>query len=478
MLSHSPPVWEHIAHDPRCKPMEVKPGIVAYSCWPNCPTTEGYDDIDERGECWRLVSPGCRPVGTKRVKGTNIPGPGARGVGFGEASDKTNGIQRYAKPDGTEAVAAYECEPGCPIFLLDQQSGTIKDRNSKRGVVHSGERNGYDGGWADSSHPGYNGDEGGASRFFKTFDGEYECVEDCPVRLLDEQSGTLKTNPGTARSEHGKGNFFHAGRKPGMKLSEGNEGGSSRFFKQFDGEAVPLCDVCGTRMIAAWSTHTDRLWVFWRCPQGGDDHGIKETEGWPETEPGFFYQAKASRRERNAGLEGMPEQRVKVSTPPGPGRARNEEGITEDGKWVTPPRQNSHPTVKSIALMRYLCRLITPPNGTILDPFCGSGSTGCAAVLEGFNFVGIEKEEEYATLAKKRIEYWSLPESERQSGKAPAKKRTAYGFKDTDVLRRCPEHSEPIPSGSTTYKCGCAKVWHKVEAAGPTEPTEPPETLF
>jgi site-specific DNA-methyltransferase (adenine-specific) len=60
--------------------------------------------------------------------------------------------------------------------------------------------------------------------------------------------------------------------------------------------------------------------------------------------------------------------------------------------------------------MRYLCRLITPPHGLILDPFMGSGSTGKAAILEGFNFVGIEKEEQYVEIAKARIEAASKQE--------------------------------------------------------------------
>lgn len=57
--------------------------------------------------------------------------------------------------------------------------------------------------------------------------------------------------------------------------------------------------------------------------------------------------------------------------------------------------------------MRWLCRLVTPPGGTILDPFAGSGSTGCAAVLEDFDFVGVEREAEYAEIARARIEWWS-----------------------------------------------------------------------
>ena len=66
-------------------------------------------------------------------------------------------------------------------------------------------------------------------------------------------------------------------------------------------------------------------------------------------------------------------------------------------------RRNNHHTVKPTALMRYLCRLVTPPGGVVLDPFTGSGSTGKAAVLEGFRFIGIEREAEYVEIAKARI---------------------------------------------------------------------------
>ncbi|HET8550917.1 MAG TPA: site-specific DNA-methyltransferase [Gammaproteobacteria bacterium] len=66
-------------------------------------------------------------------------------------------------------------------------------------------------------------------------------------------------------------------------------------------------------------------------------------------------------------------------------------------------RKNHHPTVKPLALMRYLVRLVTPPDGVVLDPFMGSGSTGCAAVLEGFGFVGIEREADYVVIARARI---------------------------------------------------------------------------
>jgi site-specific DNA-methyltransferase (adenine-specific) len=118
----------------------------------------------------------------------------------------------------------------------------------------------------------------------------------------------------------------------------------------------------------------------------------------------FFYTSKASRREREAGLEGMPEREypVAVIQTQGVGLA----GESLNGKQVARSR-NHHPTVKPIALMRWLCRLVTPKGGLILDPFTGSGTTGCAAVLEGFRFVGVEREPEYAAIAEKRIAHWA-----------------------------------------------------------------------
>ena len=72
-----------------------------------------------------------------------------------------------------------------------------------------------------------------------------------------------------------------------------------------------------------------------------------------------------------------------------------------------PKRANVHPTVKPLDLMGYLVKLITPPKGTVLDPFCGSGSTLCSAALEGFKCLGIEREAEYVEIAKARYSHWS-----------------------------------------------------------------------
>jgi len=112
----------------------------------------------------------------------------------------------------------------------------------------------------------------------------------------------------------------------------------------------------------------------------------------------LVYCAKASRAERDAGCESLPLTERKTLndyTRPSEGRTAAKNGCN--------PLRNHHPTVKPLALMRYLCRLVTPPNGLILDPFMGSGTTGMAAKAEGFRFVGIEISAEYCEIAEKRI---------------------------------------------------------------------------
>lgn len=112
----------------------------------------------------------------------------------------------------------------------------------------------------------------------------------------------------------------------------------------------------------------------------------------------FFYVAKASKRERNAGLESLEPKESGIKNDSGC-------GFSEGDPYKKVLNQNHHPTVKPIKLMQYLVRLITPPQGTVLDPFMGSGTTGIAAKSKGFDFVGIEREQEYLKIATKRIEH-------------------------------------------------------------------------
>lgn len=171
----------------------------------------------------------------------------------------------------------------------------------------------------------------------------------------------------------------------------------------------------------------------------------------------FFYCPKANKKDRN---EGMPDEIPVFS-----GRPRREDGSViyrEDNpeEWAAAMqkrsrkdstalagaeeklqglgggRMNTHPTVKPTELMAYLCRLVTRPGGVVLDPFMGSGSTGKAAVLNGYEFIGCEMSEEYLSIAKTRIEYAQSPEykSGTATPKKEAKKEVKKEKKSTEAF--------------------------------------------
>jgi DNA modification methylase len=121
----------------------------------------------------------------------------------------------------------------------------------------------------------------------------------------------------------------------------------------------------------------------------------------------FRYCAKASKSEREAGLDGLRKASAGELTG---GRAEGSAGLnsprTGAGR-TSSGRANVHPTVKPINLMRWLVRLVTPPGGIVLDPFTGSGTTGCAAVLESVRFLGLELSPEYVEIAEARIRHWT-----------------------------------------------------------------------
>jgi DNA modification methylase len=187
---------------------------------------------------------GCVPCGTRRVRGTNPPGPNPGGKAMQGGGLCVPPAQRYAAADGTEEVAAWRCVDECPVRQLDAQAG---ERGGGYGVRGKGRRT-------------------------------YNAACDLS---LDNATG--------------------------QTVGYGDAGGPSR----------------------------------------------------------FFYCAKASRADRGAG--------------------------------------NTHPTVKPHELMRWLVRLVTPPGGAVLDPFCGSGSTGLACLAEGLRFTGIEQSKEYVRIARRRL---------------------------------------------------------------------------
>ncbi len=126
---------------------------------------------------------------------------------------------------------------------------------------------------------------------------------------------------------------------------------------------------------------------------------------WAEEDiPSLFYAAKASRRERDRGLEGMEDNPAPYDPETKGGAGLRIGRYDEQNPRRIAPVKNDHATVKPLSLMRYLITLITPPNGTVFDPFAGSGSTLVAARQLGFRSIGIELDAHYCEIAKRRIQ--------------------------------------------------------------------------
>jgi site-specific DNA-methyltransferase (adenine-specific) len=136
-------------------------------------------------------------------------------------------------------------------------------------------------------------------------------------------------------------------------------------------------------------------------PQYGDEGGASR----------FFYVSKASKKDRNEGLEGLESAFSGYSTRYCTACGKNVPYVGSCGcdadveMRPANPQQNIHPTVKPTTLMEYLVKLVTPVGGTVLDPFTGSGSTGKAAIRNGFRFIGVEMTEDYLPIIKARIEH-------------------------------------------------------------------------
>lgn len=125
----------------------------------------------------------------------------------------------------------------------------------------------------------------------------------------------------------------------------------------------------------------------------------------------FFYCAKANKKDRDEGCDSLEEKEI-AGKGNGLGRSCAICGASimdpcdcPERTFVNPKKKNHHPTVKPTDLMRYLVRMVCPEGGTVLDPFNGSGSTGKAAILEGFNYIGIDMDESYIEISKSRIEH-------------------------------------------------------------------------
>ncbi|HDS1222162.1 TPA: site-specific DNA-methyltransferase [Stenotrophomonas maltophilia] len=204
-----------------------------------------------------------------------------------------------------------------------------------------------------------------------------------------------RPTPGLNGSDNGRwpANLIHDGSAevlaafpaaPGQKATLSNDEGSARFSTVYEGGPLPRNGEASRNSANEGAV------------------GFKMRPGARRIDAGsaarFFYCAKATRADRDAGLDAFSKSAAgMVSNTSGQHMTRRDEG------YQVALRANHHPTVKPTDLMRYLCRLVTPAGGMVLDPFMGSGSTGKAAVLEGFQFIGIELDPAYAAIAEARI---------------------------------------------------------------------------
>jgi len=314
-------------------------------------------------------------VGALNIDATRVPyiSPDDRDSATPQGRCTNKGPGKIAEPDAGRDIERQEFErpplkgrmPG--NFLLChtpecRKVGTTKLKvgitsvaqtpEAQEGSIFAGVGSGTARGHADA-----NGEE--------TID-QWECAEGCPIRILDQQTGELPTSH---PSQIGQGENvnktkgIYGAKRSLVTTAYGDKGCASRYFNQFD-------------------------WVL-------------ESE-----EPPFFYQGKSPRSEREAGLIGViPCHKCQ--------KLHSRTHLDDKGREVRCIRC-PHPTVKPLKLAIWLTKLISRPGQTILDPFLGSGTTGCAAALENREFIGIEMDDAYFRIAEARIAYWStkLPKPE------------------------------------------------------------------
>lgn len=207
--------------------------------------------------------------------------------------------------------------------------------------------------------------------------------------------GTEPISHGTSKMDiRGKLGDFHT--RPRLEVEDHITEGRFPANILFDETAAEILD----KQSGISKAKKERVGIKGGSPIHQSKMKVNIEGKWPGDNGGgasrFFYIAKVSKKERNLGLEAFDEV----------DESKNKAFDVEGGrtsKYDLAVTKNTHPTLKPINLMTYLCRLITPPGGICLDPFMGSGSTGISACLEGFRFIGMELDEDYFKIAEARI---------------------------------------------------------------------------
>lgn len=223
-------------------------------------------------------------------------------------------------------------------------------------------------------------------------------IDGCRVDYLNEDDKESARPQGKCTNKVGAlaGSTQNDNKRTEFELSEHQGRFPANFIHDGSEEVVSLFPNTTSGAMKKAYAYTNNGFSM-GAPTGETKHLCEASSG---SAARFFYVAKASKSERNFGLEAFENKQRDDSRKEG-----NPGGDNPLLRGLSPV-QNVHPTVKPIALMRYLCRLVTPKEGTVLDPFCGSGTTGIGAKLEGLRFIGIEMNPEYVKIAEARIEAW------------------------------------------------------------------------
>jgi DNA modification methylase len=460
--------------------------------WKNASDLSGANEVTASGR-WpsNLLlqhSASCRKVGTQEIA-PHPQGPDRFQKTTGGKFSEAYGNQLAS--DKPEVMPVWECADGCPVQALDEQSG---DRPST--LTGRADPNGS------HQHPGREmhpnsaflgerthlsrvyADAGGASRFFTQIQGEeWECVDGCPVKALDDQSGDRRSNL-TGRADPNvthvdlakpsdKVGFMRGSTLTHTSTAYADSGGASRFFTQLEGEDAAKgrwpsnsvwvhsegCQRIGTKRVKASKGGAGILWSHLRDGKTdeampsessvGDADGLETVQVWSCVEGcpvKELHEQGIESGSHAAGNKGETNH-VRGNKVYGggfkpltnnPDYHADEGGVDRffaqfEAEGGVPfryiPKANrkeagcgefevQHITVKPLELMRWLVRLVTRKGGIVLDPYCGSGSTLHAAVLEGMHFIGIERHKESYEEAQRRLGIVARRERERREDEA------------------------------------------------------------
>jgi DNA modification methylase len=449
-------------------------------------------------------TPECREVGTRQVKrDLREVHPLRPDVVYqpNSLAGRVDGSLQSSRalPSTTEEIAIWDCAEGCPVRLLDEQSG---ERGGGYGVRGSDAGNTMYGGGHGLARPdtgqivGF-GDSGGASRFFGTFpaangrEGEASAE-----RRYTEAGGTnFAALPGPRGGDA-------AGRWPANVVlahtPDCKEIGTRRVERRhIESHSDASNGIYGNGLNGSRSLpSTPEDIPVWDCAEECPVRQLDEQSGvsTSSTDPERFKGPKFSGRTYagDAYSLGMPGAAAAVYgdtggasrffyTAKASGSERNER-LTQVGA------RNTHPTVKPVDLMRWLIRLVTPPGGTLLDPFCGSGSTLVAALQEGVSdIIGMDIDPSYCELARQRIDgiQMGFAPGLFSAGVVPAPSEPDEPDAGVEATQRSPEPSEPMEVYLPGFEA--ADVWDapgaSLEASQqdflkPDEPGADPDNPF